>query len=58
MTQKNHNPKDHFEHKNESVEGGGIGIGKNIGADGKKTNYITYIISGVILLAILAAIIF
>lgn len=58
MAQKNHNQKDHFEHNDEGIEDDGIGIGRKTKTEKKKTNYAPYIIGGVILLAILAAIIF
>lgn len=57
MTQKNNNPKDHFECEDKGIEGGGIGIGRKIETY-IKPNYTPYIIGGVILLAILAALIF
>lgn len=46
-----------FEREGERIEGGGVVSGRKP-VDAKKTNYTPYIIGGVILLAVLAAIIF
>lgn len=55
---KNNNQRENFEHKDEGVEGGGIGIGRKTNASKKKTNYTGFVIAAIVSLAILAALIF
>ena len=56
MTQKNHNPREHFKRKDQQDSTGHSKSGAKYSPE-STTNYTPYIVGGVILLVILVAII-